>query len=145
MEAGLAAKFPEMRSFAGQGMCDRYATIRFDFNPYFGFSAQILSAVTGRIFIDPYVRGDVNYYMSYFARDVNRSGDFVCNVKDNLIDNPNPANIITAWPTQGLPNQINTYRPGSSPVPVEYSVAVAGSDLAVPLVAAAMNTAMTIV
>ena len=59
-----------------------------------------------RIFIDPYVRGDVNYYMSYFARDVNRSGDFVCNVKDNLIDNPNPANIITGGPWRGCPIDI---------------------------------------
>ena len=60
MEPGLAAKFPDMKQFLGQGIDDPYATIRFDYNPYFGFSAQILSVVSGRILIDPYARGDIN-------------------------------------------------------------------------------------
>lgn len=53
MEEGLMNKYPEIRTYAGQGIDDPYATIRFDYNPYFGFSAQVLSAATGRIYIDP--------------------------------------------------------------------------------------------
>ena len=139
MEPGLEAKFPEMRTFAGQGITDPYATIRFDYNPYFGFSAQILSVVTGRVFIDAYARGDVNNYMSYYARDVNRSGDFVCDVKDNARNNPNPANIVAAGPCRGT--QLFTYRLALA-CTGEYAVAVAGPTPTVPAVAAAMLTAV---
>jgi len=52
MEPALEAKNAEMKTFAGKGIDDPYATIRLDYNPYFGFHAQILS-VRGRIFIDP--------------------------------------------------------------------------------------------
>ncbi len=68
-EPGLEAKFPDIKTFAGQGIDDPYATIRFDYSPYFGFRAQILSAQTGRIYIDPYIPGNTDYYISYFHTD----------------------------------------------------------------------------
>ena len=108
MHPALQAKCAEIKSFGGQGITDPYATIRFDYNPYFGFSAQILSAVTGRIFIDPYIRGDVNNYMSYYSRDAKRSGDFVCDLRSNAKDYPNPASIVAAGPCRGT--QLYTYR-----------------------------------
>ena len=139
MHPELQAKFAEIKSFGGQGITDPYATIRFDYNPYFGFSAQILSAVTGRVFIDPYVRGDINNYMSYYSRDAKRSGDFVCDLRSNAKDYPNPASIVAAGPCRGT--QLYTYRLALA-CTGEYAVAVAGATPTVPAVAAAMNTAM---
>jgi Metallo-peptidase family M12B Reprolysin-like len=83
MEPGLEQKFPEIRTFLGQGIDDPYASIRFDYNPYFGFSAQILS-VHGNIYIDPFARGDINNYISYYGRDNKRNPDFVCNVPADM-------------------------------------------------------------
>ncbi|MBK6375090.1 MAG: hypothetical protein IPF67_18855 [Saprospiraceae bacterium] len=78
MEPDLQEKYPEIRTFAGQGITDPFATIRFDYNPYSGFHAQVLSAATGRIFIDPYVKGDIEHYNSFFAKDFLKKDNFVC-------------------------------------------------------------------
>ncbi len=136
MAPGLEAKFPEMKTFAGQGITDPYATIRFDYSPYWGFSAQILSAATGRIFIDPYAKGDINNYMSYYSRDFNRIIPFNC----LLPENPNAPSIVAAGPCRGT--QLYTYRLALA-CTGEYAVAVC-SPLAptVPLTAAAILVAV---
>ena len=103
-EPALAAKFPEMKTFAGQGIDDPYATIRFDYNPYFGFSAQILSP-NGRIIIDPYARKDIGNYISYYTRDYGKSSPFECAVSDM----PATQSLVTeAGPCRGT--QLRTYR-----------------------------------
>ncbi len=105
-EPGLAAKFPEIRTFAGQGIDDPTATIRFDFNPYFGFSAQIRSSVNGRYFIDPYARRDVNNYICYFSKDMPNRSAFKCSVQDTPIEEI--MSRTTAGPCLGT--QLRTYR-----------------------------------
>ncbi|HWC54036.1 MAG TPA: hypothetical protein VG676_10665, partial [Chitinophagaceae bacterium] len=87
MEPALAAKYPEIKTFEGQGIDDPYATVRLDLNPYFGFNAQILS-VNGNAYIDPYARGDVNNYESYYASDNKRNPDFKCATVQNINTNP---------------------------------------------------------
>lgn len=77
MEPALAAKYPEIKTFEGQGIDDPFATIRLDYNPYFGFNAQILS-VNGNSYIDPLYRGDITYYQSYYANDNKRNPVFNC-------------------------------------------------------------------
>ncbi len=67
MEDALAAKFPEIRTYTGQGIDDRYATAKIDITPA-GFHAMIMT--TGNmIFIDPYAKGDILHYISYNKTD----------------------------------------------------------------------------
>ena len=70
MEPGLQDKFPEIRTYSGQGIEDRTATIKLDWTA-FGFHAMVFSRVTGSVWIDPYARGDKSNYISYFKKDLN--------------------------------------------------------------------------
>lgn len=67
MAPALAAKFPEIKTFSGQGIDNPASTVRLDWTPH-GFHAMILSA-SGSIFIDPYSRNDIIHYISYYTRD----------------------------------------------------------------------------
>jgi hypothetical protein len=80
MEDALAAEFPELRTFKGQGIDDRTATVRFDWTPS-GFHAMVLSA-RGTLFVDPRAKDDESHYVAYDKRDYARSHphDFRCGV-----------------------------------------------------------------
>jgi reprolysin-like metallo-peptidase family M12B/uncharacterized protein DUF4214 len=68
MEAGLAAKHPEIKTYAGTGLDDRAATVRFDLTPM-GFHASIRGQ-SGAWYIDPYYHQDQSLYVSYFRNDL---------------------------------------------------------------------------
>ena len=67
MEPELAAKYPEIKTFGGQGIDDPTATVRFDYTQK-GFHAMILSA-HGSYFIDPYFFNETVYHISYDKKD----------------------------------------------------------------------------
>ncbi len=101
-EPGLQAKFPEIRTFAGQGIDDPYATIRFDLTPS-GFHAQVLT-VNGSYYIDPYARGEIENYISYYRQYLRKSGTFLCEVPDN----PSNETLVTEAACRGT--ELRTYR-----------------------------------
>jgi hypothetical protein len=67
MAPELAAAFPEITTFAGQGVDDPAATIVFDVTPH-GFHAQVLSP-SGAWYIDPAAMGDDVVHDSFFRSD----------------------------------------------------------------------------
>jgi Metallo-peptidase family M12B Reprolysin-like len=88
MEPALAAKYPEINSYLGQGIDNPNATTRFDMSPV-GFRAMILSS-EGTVFIEPYAKGDTTNYISFDKKNVERRYTFQCEVGENrqLLDEP---------------------------------------------------------
>jgi hypothetical protein len=70
MEPGLAAKHPEIKTYAGRGIDDAAATVRLDLSPL-GLHASVRSP-DGNWYIDPQAAGDQSSHVSYFTRDVER-------------------------------------------------------------------------
>ena len=80
MEPGLAAQFPGIKTYSGQGIDDPYATIKLDWSGR-GFHAMILSPVNGSVYIDPYIPATLTDYISYFKKDVSQKAPFIENGK----------------------------------------------------------------
>jgi hypothetical protein len=76
MEAEFQSKYPNMRSYAGQGITNPEETIRFTVTSL-GFSAIILGTPNGTQMIEP-VDTSINLYTSYFTNDIE--------FKDNLFE-----------------------------------------------------------
>jgi hypothetical protein len=86
MHPDLAAKFPEIKTYAGRGVDDPAARVRLDINAR-TFHAQILSP-HGSIYIDPYWHLDGSVYMSYYKRDLPHEPNrqFSCHVEHEYSD-----------------------------------------------------------
>ena len=67
MAPGLAAQFPAITTYIGQGIDDPTATARLDRTPS-GFHAQVITNDT-TWYVDPYSRGDTTHYLVYDKRD----------------------------------------------------------------------------
>ncbi len=63
----LAAKYPEIKTYLGQGTENANARVRFDVTPQ-GFHAIIFST-NGTVYIDPYSLGETEFYISYYKKD----------------------------------------------------------------------------
>jgi len=68
MEAGLAAKFPGIKTYAGKGLDDPTATLRMDIGPL-GLHASVRTQA-GAWYVDPYYHLDDSLYASYHGRNL---------------------------------------------------------------------------
>ena len=89
----LGKKFPEIKSYAGQGISDPTAYLRFDWSPH-GFHAVILSGTQPTIIIDTEDKENrINHYIYYKKDRINTNQfPFTCTVqhaknkKEPLVD-----------------------------------------------------------
>ncbi|MGB0383729.1 MAG: reprolysin-like metallopeptidase, partial [Ardenticatenaceae bacterium] len=110
MAPELAAKYPEIKTYLGQGIDDPTATVRFDRTPA-GFHAMILSS-EGTIYIDPYARGDLTHYISYFKRDFERDSQ-ERRLPDQVLPNPAGNALLSELDQLNISavgEQLRTYR-----------------------------------
>ncbi len=79
MHPDLAAKYPEIRSYAGTGIDDPTAYLRFDLAPQ-GFHAFVRSGLHSDAFIDPYSSGNIEHYISYYKKDFFKDTNWECTI-----------------------------------------------------------------
>lgn len=83
MDPQLAAKYPEIKSYAGQGIEDPSATIYFSISPL-GFQGMKLAADKPAEFIEPYSQ-DLKTYSVYKRADKKQAfTKFECEVMDHV-------------------------------------------------------------
>lgn len=133
MEPALAARFPEIKTYQGQGIDDPTATTRFDLTPK-GFHAIVLSA-SGTVYVDPYPKSD-NEYISYYKGDYHRDHEvFQC-----FFEASEPVSQSTSIHPNLVTNggTLHTYRLAIAAT-AEYTTFQGGT---VALALAAINTTM---
>jgi hypothetical protein len=109
MEAGLAKRYPMLKTYLGQGIDNPTATVRFDLTVR-GFRAQVI-ANTHTTYIEPYQTGDVGTYVVFNKSDYRKQGAaFTCGVTGeeiksvpNLLRKNNVVNISSG-------GSLRTYR-----------------------------------
>lgn len=111
MAAELAAKYPEIKTYLGQGVENILARVRFDVTPQ-GFHAIIFSN-EGTVYIDPYSHGDNRYYISYYKREaqlISENSEFFCDVEIEPLIADEIRQLVEANPFVRTGEQLRTYR-----------------------------------
>ena len=140
MEDGLAAKYPEIKTYVVQGIDDPSASGRIDMTPR-GLRAMVLSA-KGSFFVDPYWSNSDEVSIVYYKRDHldrEKMKNFACGVAGREASALNTASRPAAARPTGT--NLRTYRLALATTG-EYSVAVAGGSPSKANVLAAMVTSV---
>ncbi len=137
MHEDLQRQFPQIQSYAGVGIDDPTALLRFDLTQK-GFHAQVLTGKTSSVYIDPYSRGNIVDYVVYYKKDFFKRTSFECLVDGITHDVSNERHSSSSHRQAG-DCQLRQYRLALS-CTGEYATYHGGN---VPDVLAAMNTTMT--
>ncbi len=137
MAPELAQQFPQLVTFTGQGIDDRYATLKLDFTEL-GFHAQIKSVVTGDLYIDPYAKNAIDNYIIYKKADLINKTPRVCGTKDDESGSEKKSVQKTVTPSVGT--QIRIFR---FVVACTGEYAQAATGLASPSVAQTLSAIVT--
>ncbi|MCX6272174.1 MAG: M12 family metallo-peptidase [Bacteroidetes bacterium] len=135
MEKGLADAFPEIKTYAGQGIDDVTATLRCDLTQW-GFHAMMISA-NGTVFVDPPNRFITDEYISYYKKDALRQ-DFAQECLNTDEHNDNEVNHTDYAEKLDISGSLRTYRLALA-CTGEYAAYHGGT---IPGVLAAMVTSM---
>jgi hypothetical protein len=81
----LAKKYPGIKSFAGQGVDDPTATIRFSLSDQLGLHGMVQSGTRSTYYIDPYTTDRASYTV-YARKDLNSQSDFTCLTDANPVE-----------------------------------------------------------
>lgn len=111
MEPELAAKFPTIRTYVGQGLDDPAATVRLDVTPK-GFHAQVLSP-GGEAYIDPWQKNDDLHYVVYTRSDFGGTQKrYQCGTEgaDPLVLGALPDMKVGVVPNNPAGTSLRTYR-----------------------------------
>lgn len=111
MAPGLAARYPQLRTWVGQGIDDPSATLRFDLT-HKGFHAQIISA-DGTSYVDPFQPGDLDNYIAYRKHALLRDQPFICGVTDEALEDDDVLHLgdpKAATPEVSSGATLRTYR-----------------------------------
>ena len=103
----LAARYPQITTYGGQGIDDPRATIRLDLG-LTGFHAQVLSP-HGSWYIDPYYHLDDSVYVSYYGRDLQAPRDPFFEPAIGGLRSPVAAPVAGAQ-SRSTGTQLRTYR-----------------------------------
>lgn len=79
----LQERYPEIRSYVGQGIDDPTSIIRFSVSPL-GFQSMRLSATMPTTFIEAYTQDLTQYTVFKRADKLSYTGDFECNMTESL-------------------------------------------------------------
>ncbi|WP_430467059.1 immunoglobulin-like domain-containing protein [Winogradskyella ouciana] len=83
MHPDLQERFPEIRSYVGQGIDDASSVLRFSLSPY-GFSGMILSSNGRNTFIEQATQGSNSYIVFNRKNRINTDNDFECSVTEQI-------------------------------------------------------------
>ncbi|HLO53602.1 MAG TPA: zinc-dependent metalloprotease family protein, partial [Saprospiraceae bacterium] len=111
MEDGLAAKFPEIKTYLGVSIVNPSNHVRIDYTAH-GLRAMIFSP-EGYIFIDHYQRNDKNHKIVYYKKDYAKTTPWFCGVTNNGLKDRN--------------NQSNGSRIGDCGIRHDYQIAIAAT------------------
>ena len=135
MHPDLSAKYPGIKSYAGQGIEDPTARIRFSISPL-GVQSMRLSATRPVAFIEPYTNDNKLYTVYKRADKTDTFDDFECSLTETVKKGINGSNMTMRNADDGI---LRTYRLAMSATG-EYSVYHGGTKAAA---LAAINTTMT--